>query len=241
MRRTTSHLRLIIAVVAALLAGGILVITRSPSADAAKDPIRTVTTEATGTATGVPDTATIVLSVDTHAPTAAESLATNATKTKGVSDGMLFVGVDEADIATSGVSLFPTFDGKGHITGYSVSTRMTAKTHDVPGAGKIIDAATQLAGDSIRVESVSLTIEDTGPVLRRARTEAVRTAHEQADQLARAADARLAGVRTIVEHRTQPSTGYPAQFSLRADQATIPVEPGTQDLEIQVKVVYALR
>ncbi len=227
----------------ALAAGAVALLLGAPwPAGAARSAPHTVTTEATGTASGVPDTATIVLGVDTHATTAAEALATNATKTKGVIDAMMFVGVKEDDIATSGISLSPTFDGKGHITGYAVSTRMTAKTHDVPGAGKVIDAAAKLAGDDVRVESVSLTIEDTGAVLRRARTEAVRTAHEQADQLAQAAGARLAGVRSIVEHRRQTAPEYGAAIALHSDAVTsIPVAPGTQDLEIQVKVVYALQ
>ena len=242
MSHLTRRHRLVTLTVA-LAAGAFALLLGAPRpADASKRAPHTVTTEATGTAGGVPDTATIVLGVDTHATTADEALTTNATKTKGVIDGMLFVGVEEADIATSGISLFPTFDDKGHITGYTVSTRMTAKTHDVPGAGKVIDAAAKLAGDDVRVESVSLTIEDTGAVLRRARTEAVRTAHAQADQLAGAAGAHLAGVRSIVEHRRQSTPRYGAAFALRSDAAAaIPVAPGTQDLEIQVKVVYALR
>jgi uncharacterized protein YggE len=232
---------------AAFLAALVTAATLAPSGQAAETPgaaaRRTVTTTATGTASGVPDTATIVLGVDTGGPTAEAALAANAAKTQGVIDGTKFVGVKERDIGTSRLTLFPTFDRQGRINGYSVSSRLTVRTHDVPNAGKVIDAAAQLAGDNVRVDGITLSIEDTGPVVRQARTEAVTTARTQARQLAAAAETRLGPVRTIVETRNEVfAEDFGAalrQGSAAADVA--PIEPGTQELSIHVKVVYDLR
>ena len=212
------------------------------TASAAVDrSVRTITGTSTGTASGVPDTATISLGADSRAASATAALQTNAQRVDGITKAMLFVGVKEADIQTSNISLFPTFDTRGHITGYNVSTRVTAKTHDVPGAGKVIDAAAQLAGDDLRVDTIALSIEDTGPVVRTARAKAVTAAHDQATQLARAAGVRLGRVRSIVEERdTNPSIAGFAALDQSAARAAVPVSPGTQDLQIRVKVVHEI-
>ena len=172
---------------------------------------------------------------------ATEALANNAKRVEGVIAAMRFVGVAEKDIQTTNIAVYPTFDNRGRITGYTVSTRMTAKTHDVPGAGKVIDAAAKLGGDDLRVDSINLSIEDTGPVVRAARRRAVATAHSQAAQLASAAHVKLGAVRTIAERHDQPSSPMPLAFAADKQSAAIPVSAGTQDLQIQVKVVYEIR
>ena len=204
---------------------------------------RTITGMATGTATGVPDTATIGLGADSRGASATEALANNAKRVEGVIAAMRFVGVPEKDIQTTNIAVYPTLDDRGRITGYTVSTRMTAKTHDVSGAGKVIDAAAKLGGDDLRVDSINLSIEDTGPVVRAARRRAVATAHATG----RAARVRSPGAARRGPHdrgTTRPDADGDAA-RLAADGAlrstAIPVSAGTQDLQIQVKVVYEIR
>ena len=242
MRRPSrTHIAIAIATAIGLGLVALLALGPSPAGAQRSRPPRTITVAATGTAAGVPDTATISLGVDSQAAGAAEALSRNSEKTKGVIDAMLFVGVVKRDIQTSNISLFPTFDQKGHITGYSVSTRMTAKTHDITKAGTVIDAAAKLAGDDIRVDSISLSIEDTGPVVRNARRRAVAAAHEHAGQLAHAARVRLGSARTIVEETNNaPVFAQLSRQRASNDSASIPVEAGTQELEIRVKVVYEI-
>ena len=226
---------------AALLLGSAVAPSGATASAAVDRAVRTITGASTGTATGVPDTATISLGADSRAASATAALEANAQRVDGITKAMLFVGVKETDIQTSNISLFPTFDTHGHITGYTVSTRVTAKTHDVPGAGKVIDAAAKLAGDDLRVDNITLSIQDTGPVVRSARANAVTEAHDQAAQLARAAGVRLGRVRSIVEERdTNPSVARFAALDQSLASAAIPVSPGTQDLQIRVKVVYEI-
>ncbi|MGZ4676351.1 MAG: SIMPL domain-containing protein [Acidimicrobiia bacterium] len=237
------HRRFVIAAVSAglIAAATTLAVTRPAPASAAGDPTgRRITTTATGTASGTPDTATIGLAVDSSAGSAADVLAANAQKTQRVLDGVKFVGVKSEDVRTDGVSLFPTFDKAGHVNGYTVSTHLTVKTHDVPNAGRVIDAAVKLAGNDIRVDTVALSIEDTGPVMRAARTDAVHAARTQAGELARAAGARLGPVRTIAEVSPTTPTSFALQRNMAAD-AAVPIAPGTEELTVQVKVVYELR
>ncbi len=225
----------------ALLVGSILTPSGGTASAAVDRTVRTITGTSTGTATGVPDTATISLGADSRADTATAALEANAQRIAGITKAMLFVGVKETDIQTSNISLFPAFDTRGRITGYTVSTRVTAKTHEVPGAGKVIDAAAKLAGDDLRVDNIALSIEDTGPVVRAARTKAVTAAHDQAAQLARAAGVRLGRVRSIVEERdANPPISRYVSLDVAAPKSAIPVSPGTQDLQIQVKVIYEI-
>ena len=225
----------------ALLLGSAVAPSGGVASAAVDRSVRTITGTSTGTATGVPDTATISLGADSKAASATAALDANAQRVDSITKAMLFVGVKETDIQTSNISLFPTFDTRGRITGYTVSTRVTAKTHDVPGAGKVIDAAAKLAGDDLRVDNIALSIEDTGPVVRTARAKAVTAAHDQAAQLARAAGVRLGRVRSIVEERdANPSVARFAALDQSAERAGVPVSPGTQDLQIRVKVVYEI-
>jgi uncharacterized protein YggE len=237
----TRSVILFTSVVTGLLALALAPSTSAPAFAARDATTRIVTTTAVGIASGTPDTATINLAVETHATTAAAVLAANADRTQHVLDGVKFVGVPPENVRTSGVSLLPTIDVKGRISGYTVSTRLTVVTHDVPNAGKVIDAATQLAGDDIRVEGVALSIQDTGAVMRAARTDAVRRATTQAAELARAARAHLGGVRTITEVTQSPPASLQAvSFDTQAG-AALPIAAGSQQLTVNVKVVYDLR
>ena len=108
-------------------------------------------------------------------------------------------GVSKDDVQTSGLSVYPEFDGDGEkIIGYTSSNSLTVTTHDLDGAGRIIDAAAGAVGDDIRIDGVWFSIEDTGELVKQARADAVRKAGEQAQQLAGAAGIGLGGDR---DHR----------------------------------------
>jgi hypothetical protein len=229
------------ALVVGLLATGVALGVPLAAGATASERGRTVRTTATGTATGVPDTATVALGVDSRGETATAALADNARKTRAVIDGMLFVGVKRRDIQTSGVNVYPNFDREGRIDGYTVSTRMTAKADGMDKAGAVIDAGAKLAGDDIRVDAVTLSIEDTSALVSEARARAVRLARRQAGELADAAGADLGRVRSIVE-RVDRAAG---PFPVAADRAgaldeSVPVEAGTQEIALRVTVVYEL-
>lgn len=201
---------------------------------------RTITGTATGKVEGVPDTLTVTLGVESRAGSAQAALAQNNDRAAKVIAALKAAGVAPEDLQTSQLTLNPTFDRRGGIDGYSVSNLVTAKVHDVVNGGKVVDAAAAQAGDDIRVQGVLLSIEDSSALVARARADAVFRARRQAAQLAEAADVRLGPVARISERRT----GGPEVLSeLRsaADTATAaPIEPGTQELTVDVTVVYGI-
>ena len=182
----------------------------------------------------------MVIGVDSHAPSAAAALAQNAARSNAVLAALKFSAVKTEDLQTNSLSVQPSYDSRGHINGYAVSNRLTVKVHDVPNAGKYIDAAANQAGDDIRVDSLTLSIEDTSKLVSAARRNAVRTAKKQAEELASAAGVALGPIRRITEQRSNPN--LPQSFArLQADTAAaIPIEAGTQELTVDVKVVYGV-
>lgn len=224
------------ALVAVVVLGGCAA--QSAAAAPSDAPARTITGTGTGKVEGVPDTLTVTLGVQTQAGSAQAALARNADEATRVIAALKAAGIATADVQTSQLSLDPTY-ARNRITGYSVSNVVTAKTHDVTHAGAVVDAAAAQAGDDIRVEGVSLSIEDTSKLVAAARADAVHRARTQAGQLARAADVRLGALRRITEQQPAPFD----RTSLLANGAAAtsePIEPGTQALTVDVTVVYAI-
>jgi uncharacterized protein YggE len=213
--------------------------TEGAGASGGHPPPRTVTGTATGKVEGVPDTLTVSLGVQTIGHTAQRALDENSTRATNVINALKAAGVSAADLQTTDLSLSPTYDRYGRITGYGVSNVVTAKTHDVPNGGRIIDAAAAQAGNDIQVQGIQLSIEDTSALVARARAEAVRQAASQARQMARAARVRLGPVQRITERRT-PGVLGPTMLRNADAASSAPIEPGTQSLSVDVTVVYAI-
>ncbi|MGZ4689765.1 MAG: SIMPL domain-containing protein [Acidimicrobiia bacterium] len=225
-------------VATALLLGGCA--TQGASAASTDAVGRTITGTATGKVEGVPDTLTVTLGVESQAPSAQAALAQNADRSTRVIASLKASGVAPKDLQTTQLSLNPTFDQRGRITGYAVSNLVTAKVHDVVNAGKVVDAAAAQAGNDIRVEGVALSIEDTGALVAAARADAVTRARAQARQLARAADVRLGPVQKITERQPTSPPLVSNRFAADVAQASTPIEPGSQELTVDVTVVFRI-
>jgi uncharacterized protein len=224
-------------VIVALLLGGCAAQGASAATDDAK---RTITGTATGKIEGVPDTLTITLGVESRSESAQAALAQNSERSTKVIAALKASGVAPEDVQTAQLSLNPTFDKQFRINGYSVSNLVTAKVHDVPNAGKVVDAAAAQAGDDIRVQGFALSIEDDSKLVAAARADAVTRARTQARQLARAADVRLGPVEKITERRPSTPEKFLQSFSTDEARASIPIEPGTQELTVDVTVVFGI-
>jgi uncharacterized protein YggE len=228
----------------ALLLGAAGCATQSAAADdgSSSGGGRTIVGTATGRVEGIPDTLTVTLGVESHAGSAQAALAQNSERATRVIAALKAAGVAAADLQTTQLALNPTFDQKGRPNGYGVSNVVTARTHDVVNGGKLVDAAAAQAGDDIRVQGVVLSIEDTSRLVATARADAVHRARQQAGQLARAADVRLGPVERITERRPASPKYFAAQARIAGDVATsAPIEPGSQELTVDVTVVFGIR
>jgi uncharacterized protein len=233
--------RIAVLPVAAALAGALLLAgcASGSTPELGRPAPPSITTRGVGTVAGTPDTLTVVLGVQTRASSAADALADNNTRATGLLDVLRGRGVADRDLRTSGLSISPTFDRDGRITGYEVANEVTATLRDVAGAGALIDAAAQAAGDAVRVQQIAFGIDDDARPRAEARADAVRQAVTQARQLADAAEVGLGPILSI----TEVTEGRPPVPAARMDagaQAAVPIEPGTQDVSVSVEVVHAV-
>lgn len=211
-------------------------------ASVATDPTaRLITAQATGTVTGTPDAVTISLGVETRSPSAQTALDENNRLATDVINVVKEKGVGPEDLQTSQLSIYPSYDEKGAVTGYQVTNIVTAKLRDIGGAGALIDAAGQAAGDAVRVQQLSFSIDDDSDLRANARADAVRRAQAQAKQLADAAGIALGPIHSITESPITGTVVYP-QAAMAADSAagSVPIEPGSQQLQVSVQVVYEI-
>jgi uncharacterized protein YggE len=213
------------------------------SGGAGTRPMRTITVAADGTSSGKPDTAIVQLGVQTQAAKAKDALDKASAKAQQLLDALKISGVKSEDITTTNVSLYPqtTSDGRT-ITGYQANNTVMAKIRDVGRAGSIIDAAAGVVGDEITLQGVSFAIDDTGKLRAEARKDAVTKARAQAEQLAAATGEKVGQVLSLSEGVSAPS---PVPYAVAAGAArdaaaSVPIEPGQQELDVSVTVVYEL-
>jgi uncharacterized protein YggE len=177
--------------------------------------------------------------------TAAAALASAGTKANALIDTLTGAGVAKTDIQTGYVSVWPRYrDNSQDVTGYWASNSVNAVLHDIDRAGAVIDAATEAVGDGITMGGVSFSIDDTSGLYTKARQMAVEEAKRRAGELAEAAGASVGAVMSINEsaQETPAAVAYDraSAATTAAGAASMPIEPGKQELQLRVQVVFEL-
>jgi uncharacterized protein YggE len=207
---------------------------RSDTSPAAK----TISVTGAGSVTTVPNRAAFSFGVVSQARTATAALAANATEMRNVIAALLAAGVARADIQTQGVSLSArTTDNGETIVGYTASNSVSATVRDLNKAGRIVDAA--VAAGANQVFGPSLTRSDSTGLYRRALRAAVADARTKASAIAAASHVRLGRVRSVVEQGASPPP-QPLTAERGAIASTTPIEPGTQLVQANVTVEFAI-
>jgi len=199
-----------------------------------------ITAQGVGRVNGTPDVVTIALGVETRSSSAQSALDDNNKLAADTIAVLKDSGVAPEDVQTSQLSVNPTYDDKGTVTGYQVTNMVTAKLRDIGKAGAVIDAAGKAAGDAIRVQQLSFAIDDDSAPRAAARADAVKRAQAQAKQLADAAGVALGSIHSITETAAPNPTVYPAMAAADAAGASVPIEAGSVQLSVTVQVVYEI-
>lgn len=239
---------------AALLVGSFLLgtVQASPSGGAAGATARAatltpaagggkITVTGTGTVTGTPNQLVLSMGVQVNSSSVSSALAQANHATSRVIAALKSGGVAAANIATSGLSIQPNYRGSGQVPiGYGVSEQLTATLTDLSKAGSQIQAAATAGGNATTVDGVSLNLTDTSGLLARARAAAVRDARAKATQFASALGESVTGVISVSDQSS--STPYPEFAAAGAAQksASVPVSPGSQQVSVQITIVYAV-
>jgi len=190
-------------------------------------------------ATGTPDLLTVSVGIDVTDSSAQASLADDNSKGSAVTTALKQGGTLDKDIQTSNLSIQPHYDN-GEIAGYEVTNDLTANLHDFSSAGAIIDALAAAAGNSVRVNSLTFSIQDPRGIEDQARTDAVQQAVSHARSMAMTAGERLGPVCSLSDQSQLPYEAFPGALTSNGAAAQVPLAPGTQQASAQVTIVYAL-
>ncbi len=208
----------------------------------AADPSRTIVATGTARVRGTPDVLTVMLGVTTRGHSVGEALDRNNSGARKVIDVLYDGGVDKKDVQTTNFSISPIYGDNGNdIEGYMVSNVVVAQLRDLDKAGSLLDKAAQAGGDDVVVRGVSFDIDNTSDLVAAARADAVKRARNQAEQLAAAAGVQLGDVLTISESSQDvgPVLAAPQAADERA-ASSVPIQSGSQELTVQVSVVFSI-
>jgi uncharacterized protein YggE len=211
----------------------------SPSPDAGSED-RTVSTNGVAIVRSAPDEALVTLGVQTEAETAQEAMQANAAQMADLTQALLDAGLDEDDLATATINLYPRWDMNGtSIIGFTAENQVTVTIRNLDRVGAIIDGGVQ-AGANL-TSGITFRVSNASEAADRALEEAVADARRKAEVLAAAGGAGLGAVVSIVEGGSSftPPVVYAEEMRAGADMAT-PVFPPTLESQVSVTVVWTL-
>jgi uncharacterized protein YggE len=202
------------------------------------------TIEATGrgVVSTKPEVSILRLGVTTEAETPGEAAKKNAELMTAVIAAVKKLGIPEAQIQTGGLNLSPVLkwvdDEQKYITlGYRADNVITVRA-EVEQAGAIYDAGIQAGANS--ASGITFGVKDESKYRREALVVATKRAMEEIQTIAKALGTKLIGpLQAQVVTRGMPR---PLEMALdKAGGAETPVMPGQIDVELEVRVVYAIK
>ena len=200
----------------------------------------TVTVAGTSIIKTAPDEAVVSLGVQTTAGSADGALSQNAARMTKVMSALIGFGIVKSDIATTDVSLYPTYNSNGtSVTGYQASNSVQVTVHHMGRVGKLIDAAVG-AGANL-AGGISFQVSDQNQGLNDALAAAVKDSRAKAEILANAGGAKLGSVISIDETTAAPQPPYKYALPMASGAAgSTPISPPTLQTQVSVVVVWAL-
>lgn len=202
------------------------------------DPIPTISSSASAEAKFNPDRATVSISVQTKAPTAAAAAADNARKQSAVLTSLRALGLTNDELSTTGYSVNPEYrydpNRAPTLTGYTVTNTVLADIRDLKQVGKVLDTA--LASGSNMISSLDFYASNTDSARQKALADAVAKAHSDAEVAAKAAGGSLGALLHIsvggVGSPQPPRPMYAKAMTAAAPETQI--NPGQQSLTVSV-------
>jgi uncharacterized protein YggE len=223
----------------ATLAAALLLV--APAA-AQTDTTPTIAADGRGTASLVPDIADFGASVLRRAPTSAAARRSANSRIAAILKAVKARGVADADIQTSGLRVERERVGRrGHRRiRYTAFQGLSIRVRDVKSLGAMLDAVADAGADAVEAPDFGFADPSQGRLL--ATRAALADARRRAEDAAAQTGMRITGVRTVdVDPQTEPvfegdsASGGAGEGS---NKSATRVEPGTQDFDARVRVIY---
>jgi uncharacterized protein len=185
-----------------------------------------------------PDRATIQISVQTRAATAAAAAAENANKQQAVLAALRTLGLGADQLSTINYNVYPEQryeQGKEPvIVAYNVTNTVLVEVRKLSQVGPVIDAA--LSHGANMITSLQFYASNTEAARRIAIATAIEKARADAEAAARAARGTLGTVLEINIGAYSPPPPRPMMMMSRKDaaQTETPINPGEETLTVEV-------
>jgi uncharacterized protein YggE len=225
-----------------LLLGAVVLAMALEAAAAEPDqrPERTVSVAASGSVLAEPDLAFISTAVISEAETAREALTRNSSTMAKVIEGLKALGIPAPDIRTTAINVEPRYrnvkDQAPSIVGYQVVNQVRITARELKRLGEVLDQVVSLGVNQI--SGIAFDVSKAEDLKDEARKVAMANALRRARLYAANAGADIGQVLAISEDAPVAGPRAMARSTLAAD---VPIEPGSQRLEVKIHVTWALR
>lgn len=194
-----------------------------------------------GKVPATPDIATLALGIISTSANAKDAQNQANQTINKITDDLKKQGIETKDIKTTGYNLNPTYDfssGRQKITGYQVSINLEVKVRDFEKINSVIDTATADGANLVGGLQFSVNEEKLKELQQEAREQAVKEAKQKAESLAKAAGIRLGRIVNIQENLAEPRPIPLALGQVVKEETSTKIEPGEQEIKINVVLSY---
>lgn len=198
----------------------------------------------TGQVTGRPDTLVAQFGSEATASTVDDALDRADRAMRRITDRLKDGGVDEADLQTSGLDIYPQYSNDGRtVTGYQASQQLTVTFRDVDKAGALMGRAVSAGGDAARLSGLWFRVDDDSALLADARRKAFDDAKAKAQLYADASGRGLGRVVSVTEtvggaDQPVPMAAYDMAAGAKAVR-DVAIQPGQQELSVTATVEWS--
>lgn len=205
--------------------------------------IYTITISGEGKVTAIPDIAQISLGLQTESKNVEDAQRENTNKMNSIISTLGELGIAKEDIKTSNYNIYPRYNytrDRGQVLrGYEVSQSVIVKIRDLDKVGQVVERAGSLGAN--QVGGLNFTIDEPEELRQQARIKALENATEKAESLAKVAGVKLGKLVSFNENDfLQPPVfrTFALEAGIGGAVPTPDIEPGSQDITVNVTVTY---
>lgn len=226
------------------------IISIKPMVDWAKSlqPARVIAVSGEGKVTVIPDIAVVSFSVVTEGKDPSTIASDNNNKVNAAIAYVKGQGVDVKDVKTTGYNLSPRYEydkdkRSSFISGYTITQTIQVKLRDFSKIGQILGTLPQLGINNIG--NLDFSVDEPENFLNQAREMAFNKAYEKAKIMAKQNNVQIKRVVTFAE--SQGGYSYPIyrdsvlKAAPMAEIVTPQIEPGSQEVTVDVTVTYEIK
>lgn len=204
---------------------------------------RTITVYGQGTIEAIPDTITMTIGITTENQNVQEALKQNSVSASQLIEALHQLGLSDQQIETSSFTINPKYDysdGKSTLIGYEVQHLFTITVKDVKQAGEVYASA--VANGANIARNLQFQLQNADLYYQEALKAAVQNAAEKAYTIARSLKAALQEQPIeVIEETLSPvyERSFETKATVLAASSAPPIQPGEQQIEAKVKVIFS--